>query len=300
MITIYGQGYPPEERKNFTAIVSNNIISSMRMLCLQAPRFAPNMTVQPNNQETFERFRAGKIDVEVINEELGTAIQELWKDPVIQQTFRNRSQFQLMDSAEYFFNRLDEIKQRDYIPSHQDVLRSRVRTTGIVEKEFTVNGKIFRMFDVGGQRNERKKWIHCFENVSAVIFVAAISEYDQTLYEDEKTNRVVEAVNLFGDICALSWFAKSAFILFLNKRDIFDEKIKTVSLAHYFPDYPGPPGDAEEGKAYMRHMFVSKDTKGRNIYTHVTCATNTDNIRFVFESITKNVIDEQLRAYGLK
>ena len=57
-----------------------------------------------------------------------------------------------------------------------------------------IDGKGFEMYDVGGQRNERKKWIHCFEDVTAVIFVAALSEYDQVLYEDTSTNRMVEAI----------------------------------------------------------------------------------------------------------
>ena len=43
------------------------------------------------------------------------------------------------------------------------------------------------MFDVGGQRSERKKWIHCFEDVTAIIFCVAMSEYDQVLHEDETT-----------------------------------------------------------------------------------------------------------------
>ena len=84
------------------------------------------------------------------------------------------------------------------------------------------------MVDVGGQRNERKKWIHCFEGVTAVIFVAAISEYDQVLYEDGQTNRMVEALKLFEETCGLKWFVDTSFILFLNKRDLFDEKIKRV------------------------------------------------------------------------
>lgn len=46
---------------------------------------------------------------------------------------------------------------------------------------------VYRLFDVGGQRSERKKWIHCFEDVTAIIFCVAMSEYDQVLHEDETT-----------------------------------------------------------------------------------------------------------------
>lgn len=42
-----------------------------------------------------------------------------------------------------------------------------------------------RMVDVGGQRSERRKWIHCFENVTSIIFLVALSEYDQILFESE-------------------------------------------------------------------------------------------------------------------
>merc|ERR1719381_34416 len=132
----------------------------------------------------------------------------------------------------------------DYIPTQQDVLRSRVRTTGIVETSFEIEGNNFKMFDVGGQRNERKKWIHCFENVSCVVFVAAISEYDQTLFEDDATNRVVEALNLFDEICNSRWFTETSIILFLNKRD---------------DDYCGPENDYDAGCEYFREKFEGKN-----------------------------------------
>lgn len=70
------------------------------------------------------------------------------------------------------------------------------------------------MFDVGGQRSERKKWIHCFENVTAIIFLAAISEYDSTLVEDENVNRMMEALTLFDTICNSRWFQKTSIICF--------------------------------------------------------------------------------------
>ena len=88
-------------------------------------------------------------------------------------------------------NKIDEIKLPDYVPTQNDVLMARVRTSGIVTERYNIDNTTFEMYDVGGQRNERKKWIHCFEGVTAVIFVAAISEYDQKLFEDGETNRMV-------------------------------------------------------------------------------------------------------------
>lgn len=73
------------------------------------------------------------------------------------------------------------------MPTEQDILRTRVKTTGIVEVHFSFKNLNFKLFDVGGQRSERKKWIHCFEDVTAIIFCVAMSEYDQVLHEDETT-----------------------------------------------------------------------------------------------------------------
>jgi guanine nucleotide-binding protein G(i) subunit alpha len=56
-------------------------------------------------------------------------------------------------------------------------------TTGIIETKIRIGNLSYRFFDVGGQRSERKKWIHCFQNVNAIIFLVACSEYDQVLRE---------------------------------------------------------------------------------------------------------------------
>ena len=62
---------------------------------------------------------------------------------------------------------------------------------------YVIEGKEFVVIDVGGQRNERKKWIHCFEDVTAIVFIAALSAYDSMLFEDSSTNRMHEALDLF-------------------------------------------------------------------------------------------------------
>jgi len=204
----------------------------------------------------------------------------------------------LTDSAKYFFDKLDTIATQGYIPTQQDVLRSRVRTTGIVENNFEVDGNKFKMFDVGGQRNERKKWIHCFENVTAVIFVAAISAYDQVLYEDENVNRLEEALNLFENICNSRWFRDTSIILFLNKSDLFREKIQRVPLTVAFPDYKGENTYAA-GTAFLDGEFLKRNHYKKPIYCHVTCATDTNNVSVVFNGVKDIVVRGALETAGL-
>ena len=141
---------------------------------------------------------------------------------------------QISDTFSYF-DSIDRIAQPNYLPTDQDVLRSRVKTTGITETTFIIGDLTYRMFDVGGQRSERKKWIHCFENVTTILFLVAISEYDQLLLEDETVNRMQEALTLFDSICNSRWFVKTSIILFLNKIDRFREKLPCKSNAQLFP-----------------------------------------------------------------
>ncbi|MEJ1278012.1 hypothetical protein NN561_008931 [Cricetulus griseus] len=188
----------------------------------------------------------------------------------------------------------------NYIPTQQDVLRTRVKTTGIVETHFTFKELYFKMFDVGGQRSERKKWIHCFEGVTAIIFCVALSDYDLVLAEDEEMNRMHESMKLFDSICNNKWFTDTSIILFLNKKDLFEEKIKRSPLTICYPEYTGS-NTYEEAAAYIQCQFEDlnrrKDTK--EIYTHFTCATDTKNVQFVFDAVTDVIIKNNLKECGL-
>jgi len=152
---------------------------------------------------------------------------------------------------------------------------------------------------VGGQRNERRKWIHCFDNVTAVIFVTAVSEYDQVLYEDENTNRMDEALVLFDQICNHPSFKKTSMILFLNKRDLMEMKLKKKDLTCW-EDNEGTRAagkDYEMCISYIKKKFLdkNKDPIARQVYCHATCATDTNNISFVMESVFDIILKENLR-----
>lgn len=199
-----------------------------------------------------------------------------------------------------YLNDLERIAQNDYIPTQQDVLRTRVKTTGIVETHFTFKDLHFKMFDVGGQRSERKKWIHCFEGVTAIIFCVALSAYDLVLAEDEEMNRMHESMKLFDSICNNKWFTDTSIILFLNKKDLFEEKITHSPLSICFPEYTGA-NKYDEASSYIQSKFEDlnkrKDTK--EIYTHFTCATDTRNVQFVFDAVTDVIIKNNLKDCGL-
>ncbi|XP_010174537.2 guanine nucleotide-binding protein G(q) subunit alpha-like, partial [Antrostomus carolinensis] len=133
------------------------------------------------------------------------AIRSLWNDPGIQECYDRRREYQLSDSTKYYLNDLDRIADATYLPTQQDVLRVRVPTTGIIEYPFDLQSVIFRMVDVGGQRSERRKWIHCFENVTSIMFLVALSEYDQVLVESDNegvtssVGKTVIALGHFGN-----------------------------------------------------------------------------------------------------
>lgn len=171
---------------------------------------------------------------------------------------------------------------------------------GIVETKFEIGKGKFVMYDVGGQRGERKKWIHCFEGVRAIMYVASLSEYDQTLVEDHKKNRMEESLTLFSGILSLLWFRSTPVILFLNKHDLFKEKIKSSELGRYFSDYHGGL-DEKMAIEYIKKLYMRCNDKypNRSIYPHITNATNTDNIDFVWNASKNIILCANLEATGL-
>ncbi|XP_023314440.1 G protein alpha q subunit isoform X9 [Trichogramma pretiosum] len=237
MRIIHGSGYSDEDKRGYIKLVYQNIFMAMQSM-IRAMDLLKIQYAESSNIEKAELVRA--IDFETVTEFVEpyvTAIKELWKDSGIQECYDRRREYQLTDSAKYYLTDLERIKEPDYLPSEQDILRARVPTTGILEYPFDLDSIIFRMVDVGGQRSERRKWIHCFENVTSIIFLVALSEYDQILFESENENRMEESKALFKTIITYPWFQHSSVILFLNKKDLLEEKIMYSHLVDYFPEY---------------------------------------------------------------
>ena len=149
-----------------------------------------HLAPQNDARRTIIMSLPAQIEADVLPRDVVDAVRGLWRDSGVREAVRRSREFQLNDSAVYYFNAMDRMAAPGYLPTDQDILRSRVKTTGITETTFKVGELTYKLFDVGGQRSERKKWIHCFENVTALVFLVSLSEYDQMLYEDESVVRL--------------------------------------------------------------------------------------------------------------
>lgn len=297
LISLYGGGFSDELSEGFTSVVRTNTNIAMRRLIANSEEYGPIQSEAGKEAKAF--FDQGHHD-DQISKVIAQHITNLWSDPGIKETYKHRIKFQILESSPYFFANVERIAEPDYMPNEQDILRCRVRTTGIKETDFEIDGTKFKMVDVGGQKNERKKWIHCFEDVTAVIFVAALSEYDQVLFEDELENRMVDALRLFDEICNLEWFKSTSMILFLNKRDLFETKVEEVPLTvcPAFADYQG--NGYQEGCDYITKCFVDQNKNPeKEIYPHITCAIDTDVIHKVFDNVKETIIRKSLEECGL-
>ncbi|KAJ7308457.1 hypothetical protein JRQ81_009007 [Phrynocephalus forsythii] len=309
MRIIHGVGYTEEDRKGFAKVVYQNIFTSIQamikaMETLQIPYALPE-----NRRKAQLLLRVDAYKVTTMEAWHAQLIKSLWCDAGIRTCYQRRREYHLLDSTAYFLCHLDRITVDGYIPSAQDILRTRVPTTGINEYCFAIKKVTLRIVDVGGQKSERRKWIHCFENVIAIIYLASLSEYDQTLEENSGENRMQESLDLFRTILNLPWFLSTSIILFLNKTDILEEKIMSSDLAAYFPSFPGPKQDVESAKEFILQMYMDVFHQVRNanlpssvfrfLYYHYTCATDTQNIGTVFEDVKDAVLAGYLDEFNL-
>ncbi|KAI8643293.1 G-alpha protein subclass III [Parasitella parasitica] len=294
-------GYTNEELFSWRATVYRNVVDSAQTIvqAVQDSDLTFERSELNDNVDRILSYRVSGNPKSQLSPEIIALTKLLWQDPTVKSCLaKGEYGFYLIDSAPYFFDSLDRIEQANYVPNEQDVLRARLKTTGITEIQFQLGSLLIHMFDVGGQRSERKKWIHCFDSVTSIIFCVALSEYDQVLLEESNQNRMLESLALFESIVNSRWFINSSIMLFLNKVDVFKAKIAGSPLKNYFPDYGGG-NDANKAAKYILWRFLQCNRSNLNIYPHLTQATDTSNIRFVFAAVKETLLQNALRDSGM-
>lgn len=299
MRMLYGEFLKDDDSKReWTTVIRENMFSNMSVLCNQ---LTEHETLEPS-AAVAEEVKASTLH---LLQDL-TKLKSLWADENIQKIYDTRFTFTHETNMEYFFSHIDRILADDFIPNVDDILAARKMTVGIVETQLVIeeNGKpqTLNIIDVGGQRNQRRKWISMFDGVTAIIFLTALSEYNEKLAEDPTTEAMRESLSVFKSILRTKYFMKTPIILFLNKSDLFKEKIAKISIGEFFASAP----QGEDGKDYDKALeFIKKrfmdlnNVEDRNVYPHVTIATNKENVQNVFNSCKHVIMMKNLKSVGL-
>ena len=311
---LYGSkaGFTPFEATFMRSVVHKNVISNLKTLVAGCATHTPVV-----GQDLAAKILALD-DADVINEEIADILKNVWRDEGVRATWLQRSDIEIQDSLEYYMGRIAEIAKDDYDPSNEDILHSYTRTRGIMECEFIVDEREIVMYDVGGMRKERKKWANFIgEDVRAVIFLAALSGYDEYIHEDNTLNRQIEALELFGKVTKEVWVQNSRIVLFLNKSDLFAEKLRKVPFVvrsgpgRRNADFVGKEfipglstieefGEAfEDACAYLKQLYNAQIHSSRKeLNVHITCAISTGQMETTLASCMDVLLKINLEENG--
>ncbi|KAJ3512835.1 hypothetical protein NLJ89_g3293 [Agrocybe chaxingu] len=237
------------------------------------------------------------------------AMQELWRDPQVRKRLQEK-RLRLEESSGFYLDEIPRITAKKYIPTDPDVLKARLKTTGVVEHTFSISsgsnrGVEWRIYDVGGSRNQRQAWAPYFEDVNAIIFLAPISVFDQVLAEDSHVNRLEDSLVLWKSVVSNKLLSSVNIVLFLNKVDLLQAKLEAgVKLNHYMISYGDRPNDYEHISKYFRNKFgvihqSYTPNKERELYIHFTAVTDTRRTATIISTVRDIIIKGNLRNMRL-
>jgi len=220
---------------------------------------------------------------------------------------------------------LERIASSDYVPNDDDILRARQRTVGSGIVRFEAYKYSWQIIDVGGQKIERDKWksIMSEHRIAAIIYFSSLDEYNVEPDEEPKNNRtkMEESMDVFKLLIADNDELddlNTCLILFLNKSDIFFEKLKTKrgmrEFEEKFPEYndymendfPNDERyneyDAKERKYIGCFKVIEKKfrslTDSPRVSSHMTCAIDTEKMGAIFLSIKEYIFMVRLGLSG--
>ncbi|KAI5293973.1 hypothetical protein KEM52_004927 [Ascosphaera acerosa] len=289
MRIIHTGGFPEDERRQTKAVIYSNLVVAFKVILDIMETARVGFTLEQSESfASLIKDTEPDVDVDEAFADLAikNAMTGLWDDGGVQQAVAR---------GHDYFESIDRLFEPNWLPNNNDMLHARLRTTGITETLFELEHANFRMMDVGGQRSERKKWIHCFEGVNCLLFMVALSGYDQCLLEDQTANQMHEAMMLFEALVNGDWFKTKPVILFLNKVDLFKAKLDKSPIHRHFPDFQCPEGNYAVASAYFADKFKNMARlPDREVYHHFTNATDTTLLSVTMKSVQDMIIQKNL------
>jgi len=305
MKIIHQGGFSKEEVMLYKEVLLQNIIIGMKELVKQAEKL--ELQVTPTNRK-HSRFFLEYNTLECQWEpKMGKKVRRLWEDPALQQAWKAAPGYQLqMTHMDYLMARLEVISAAEYIPTNEDMLHARQRTTGAQSTIFTKDKVRWELIDVGGQKPERAKWeLVINEGAHAIIFFAGLDEFNMlSVEEKEKKTKMDLSMEVFAEVLNAQTVKGTCCLLFLNKVDLFEKKIKDPKIfkefQKAFPKYKGA-ATLETCCNFVQDAFKAliEDENTADVHTHITCALDTEAMTTVFEAVKGNIFLKRIEALRL-
>ncbi|OHS93185.1 Guanine nucleotide-binding protein alpha-1 subunit [Tritrichomonas foetus] len=293
---IYCGGFSHDERSVMTQVVKVNLISDIKTL-IEALQHS-GQSVAGNLQNSIETVNGLKMTDEDLVPDIATEIKAIWEDPIMKITFQNANSIGLGDNAAFFLDNVERLASPNYLPTNEDLLKSRIRTTGISSLQFLINNKIkTELVDVGGQKCERAKWARCFQGVDYLLFVVSLSDFDQFMFEDDSIRRTQDSIDLFASIANSAIFGNKPIFLILNKKDVFEKKLKAhpEQFKETYKDFTGDTSNVEQCIEHVKQTFLNQLLSERDksvawVEAIPACAMDENSIRELFQTIAKKIV----------
>lgn len=242
--------------------------------------------------------------VTVFDTALMDAVRLLCRDPGVMECHRRGDEYELSDSASYYFSAADRLTGPKYLPTDRDILHVQAATVGVAEHSFYLRHVRYLIVDVGGQESERLNWTDCFHDVASFVYLVSLTDYDRNTTVvvadgSASENRIRESLAVFRDIVTCVTLRHVCPILLMNKNDLFEEKIMRSHLRDTFPEYGGPERHATPARQYIKDLFMDANVNKRTIYSHYTCATDVESVRTIFTAVKDSIVRKYFETWDL-
>ncbi|KAJ5984139.1 hypothetical protein N7481_006238 [Penicillium waksmanii] len=240
MHSIYSNGFSEEERHKSRPVILKYLLGIFKTLLsnMDTERMSFGTETAKLSVDLIAKtdadavFSGAPVDAAICD-----AMKNVWLDPVMVSGFQDRFWMAMLKvPPTSFYNSTDRLTTPEWLPNEQDTLQARIRSLGVTEISFNIGPITWEMVKIDNcGAGVREKGLHHFEDVHCVLYVVPLSDYDQRLIEDDSATMMHEIILAFeSSIYYNRWFKDKPLVIFLNKVDIFKEKLAISPLSEYF------------------------------------------------------------------